>query len=327
MNSKLSIIVPVYNVEQFLDYCLDSIYQQRFTEWECILVDDGSTDSSGKICDVWAQKDNRFQVFHKKNGGLSSARNFGLRHSTGTYVMFIDSDDSLMGENLVSQLVEEMESDSSLAFTQYILKAFQDETGELKFVRCNESAEYMTTQDVMDAFALQKIAPYACNKIYRRVSIPDDIRFPEGVYYEDERFMLDYLPTINHCKSVEIGYYIYRLRQGSITQQTFTLRHAMDLFKKDFHGVETLCGRPSMRNAYLTYFASSYREYINVHCIARRHLLQNYRKQMRILSPRWIELYTSSYSVSEKIGIAIIKFHGIYLLETFAILTNILRHR
>ena len=90
---KISVIVPVYNVEKYLTKCVDSIMNQTYKDLEIILVDDGSTDNSGKICDEYVKKDKRFKVIHKKNGGLSDARNVGIKNSTGEYLSFIDSDD------------------------------------------------------------------------------------------------------------------------------------------------------------------------------------------------------------------------------------------
>lgn len=97
---KISIIVPVYNVEKYIRRCLDSIAGQTFTDWECICVDDGTPDASGKICDEYAQKDGRFVVIHKENGGVSSARNVGLDVAKGEYVTFCDSDDWVEKEML-----------------------------------------------------------------------------------------------------------------------------------------------------------------------------------------------------------------------------------
>ena len=91
----ISIIVPVYNVEKYLERCLNSIKNQTFSDWECILIDDGSPDNSGKICDDYAARDKRIMVKHQKNGGVSKARNIGLGSATGEYVTFLDSDDWL----------------------------------------------------------------------------------------------------------------------------------------------------------------------------------------------------------------------------------------
>ena len=90
---KISVIVPVYKVEKYLNKCVDSIVNQTFTDIEIILVDDGSPDNSGKMCDDWSQKDRRIRVIHKENGGLSDARNRGIQESSGEYIIFIDSDD------------------------------------------------------------------------------------------------------------------------------------------------------------------------------------------------------------------------------------------
>lgn len=96
MNNKLiSVIVPVYNVEHYLNRCVDSILAQTYSDLEILLVDDGSTDSSGAICDAYARQDARVQVIHKKNGGLSDARNCGIEHAKGRYFCFVDSDDGI----------------------------------------------------------------------------------------------------------------------------------------------------------------------------------------------------------------------------------------
>ena len=93
MNPKISVIVPVYNVEKYLCSCIDSILAQTFTDFELLLIDDGSRDKSGEICDEYANKDCRVKVFHKENGGVSSARNLGIDESKGEYLFFVDSDD------------------------------------------------------------------------------------------------------------------------------------------------------------------------------------------------------------------------------------------
>lgn len=98
---KVSIIVPVYKAEKYLNRCIDSILAQTFTDWELLLIDDGSTDRSGDICDEYAKKDTRIRVFHKENGGVSSARNLGLDSAQGEWVTFIDADDYILPDFLV----------------------------------------------------------------------------------------------------------------------------------------------------------------------------------------------------------------------------------
>ena len=108
---KISIIVPVYKAENYIRRCLDSIKNQTFTDWECILVDDGSPDGSGKICDEYAEKDERFRVFHQENQGVSAARNRGLDNMKGKYCMFVDSDDTLLGD-VMTRIIEVVENHS-----------------------------------------------------------------------------------------------------------------------------------------------------------------------------------------------------------------------
>ena len=106
MDEKISIISPVYNVEDYLKDCVESILNQTYKNIELILIDDGSTDNSGKICDEYASKDNRVKIVHKKNGGLSSARNAGLDIATGDYIFFVDSDDFLYKNSVIEKIIK-----------------------------------------------------------------------------------------------------------------------------------------------------------------------------------------------------------------------------
>src|SRR5690606_27364966 len=99
---KVSVIIPVYNAEKYLRECLDSVLAQTFTDFEVLLINDGSTDASGKICDEYAEKDSRIKVFHKENGGVSSARNLGLDNAKGEWISFVDSDDTIEQETLAT---------------------------------------------------------------------------------------------------------------------------------------------------------------------------------------------------------------------------------
>ena len=105
---KLSVVIPVYNVEKYLDKCVESIVNQTFKDLEIILVDDGSTDESGKMCDEWTEKDTRIKVIHKINGGLSSARNAGIKQAKGEYISFIDSDD-FVEQDMYATMVEALD--------------------------------------------------------------------------------------------------------------------------------------------------------------------------------------------------------------------------
>ena len=113
-NPKISVIIPVYNAESTLRRCVDSVLAQTFTDFECLLINDGSKDKSGEICDEYARKDSRVKVFHKENGGVSSARNVGLDNARGEWVSFVDSDDWVEGDILESMYKTALLSGSSL---------------------------------------------------------------------------------------------------------------------------------------------------------------------------------------------------------------------
>ena len=115
--NKISIIIPVYNVEKYLDECINSIVFQEYRNLEIVLVDDGSPDKSPQICDEWAQKDSRIKVIHKENGGVSSARNIGLQHASGDYITMLDSDDWITAE--FSEVVEFVKGKSMIVSISY----------------------------------------------------------------------------------------------------------------------------------------------------------------------------------------------------------------
>lgn len=120
---QISVIVPVYNTEKYLHRCIDSILSQTFTDFELLLINDGSKDNSGAICDEYAQKDNRVRVFHKENGGVSSARKFGVENARGTFITFLDSDDTFIEEVLIS-IAKEMDSNIDILVTSCKYSSF-----------------------------------------------------------------------------------------------------------------------------------------------------------------------------------------------------------
>lgn len=125
----VSIIVPVYNVKKYLQQCLDSILLQTNTSWECLLIDDGSTDGSDKICDEYANRDKRFRVFHQKNAGVGSARNVGLKNARGKYVTFVDSDDWAEKHFIQSLLESVADTDSCIYVRQNVISDYTQSGG------------------------------------------------------------------------------------------------------------------------------------------------------------------------------------------------------
>lgn len=222
----ISVIVPIYKVEKYLRRCVDSILAQTYGDLEVILVDDGSPDGSGMICDEYAQKDSRVRVVHKKNGGLSDARNAGLEVATGEYIGFIDSDDYIhpqMYEKLLTAL-EQTGSQISLCGYAYV----DEQTGA--FDESYLSLNPITTEVLSRMQALEKINSYrsdsffyvtAWNKLYKR-ELFANARFMKGKLHEDEFIVHHLINMASSVATIEDILYYYVQRSGSIMNSRVT---------------------------------------------------------------------------------------------------------
>lgn len=205
-NTLISVIVPVYNVENYLDRCVSSILNQEEKNFEILLIDDGSTDGSGEKCDSWSRKDARIRVFHKKNGGVSSARNIGLDNARGEWVAFIDADDEVSPQYLSIP--------KELLGCDVILKSFIERTNDVDLEFRVSKAEYLGTDSIVRWFIRQRNNAL-WDKIIRR-DIIGDIRFDSSVSIgEDLLFFTTILPKISWIATCECGNYIYIHRPSS----------------------------------------------------------------------------------------------------------------
>ena len=195
----ISIIVPVYNVEKFLYNCLRSISQQTYYKFEVILVDDGSTDTSGNICDEFVKKDKRFNVYHKKNGGVSSARNYGLDKIHGEWVYFCDADDILY-EHALETLVNKFDENVDSTMGGYIRINYQGEIIEEN--NFDETINMSIEETLVDFYRgrFNMYNGYIWNRLFRRNIIEKHhLRFREDIYIkEDGLFLVQYLCKCNH---------------------------------------------------------------------------------------------------------------------------------
>lgn len=209
----VSIIVPVYKVEKYLNRCVGSILSQTYKNLEVILVDDGSPDNSGVICDEYAQKDGRIKVIHKQNGGLSSARNAGLEIATGKYVSFVDSDDWLdckFIETLIDVMVK-TESDMSAC-------SFCRTKGDFAKRNKFEQNPKIVKDKYFAIFDENSYAGYACNKLFKREIIEKyNLRFDEKIFNgEDFPFALEYVHNSQKTSYINQDLYFYFFREMSI---------------------------------------------------------------------------------------------------------------
>ena len=214
MNPLISVIVPVYRVEPFLPRCLDSLRNQTYRNLEILLVDDGSPDNCGKICDEYAEKDHRFRVIHKENGGLSSARNAGLDAAAGEFIGFVDSDDWIapqMYETLLSALIK---WDAQLACCgRYDVR---EKTGEQKIGLCPKSDECLSGVAFAGRiFRYDGCDSSACDKLYRR-ELFNGVFFEEGHKIDDEYFTYQGFLQPRKVVCTDRVIYNYRKRASSV---------------------------------------------------------------------------------------------------------------
>lgn len=215
MNEPLvSVIVPVYQVEKYLDKCVKSIVAQSYKNLEIILVDDGSPDNCPAMCDSWAQKDSRIKVIHKQNGGLSSARNAGLDVRTGEYIYFLDSDDYI-ADNCIETLFNAIVSDGSDMCIGNLMLV--DESGNFVDSYICQKRRVLTPEDIFSTYGDESTIIFivACGKLYK-TKLFSNIRFPENKLHEDE---FTFYKVIDLCKAVSVlpdMLYFYVQHDGSI---------------------------------------------------------------------------------------------------------------
>ena len=225
----ISVIVPVYRVEAYLDRCIESIRSQTYTDLEIILVDDGSPDGSGEICDRFAAIDERVKVIHQKNRGPSGARNAGLEIACGEYVCFVDGDDEI-DPGMLGRMEHAIGSDANdLSICGY--RRFAGD--EILPPTETESRGETFTEGALWEEIFGRLNNAAWGKLYRRELI-GELRFPEGMIHdEDLIFNLNYLTRCKTGVMLNAPYYHYRIRQGSITKSGFRESRFDEITAKD----------------------------------------------------------------------------------------------
>ena len=230
MKSLISVIIPVYKVEDYLTACVESVQAQTYQNIEIILVDDGSPDNCPNMCDEFAARDSRIRVIHKENGGLSSARNAGIEAAKGEYLAFLDSDDlwtPLFLERLY-RAIEETDADFSVC----LFRRFCEEPPK----ELPETAETVV-MDRQEAFRClfnirnenMVVAP---NKLYKR-SIFGAIRYPQGKLHEDEAVIHEIIGEAKTVAWVDEAHYLYRQSPNSITTAKFNLKRLDEMYAKE----------------------------------------------------------------------------------------------
>lgn len=250
METLISVIVPVYNVDKYLKRCLDSIISQTYKNLEIILVDDGSTDTSGEICDEYAKLDGRIKAIHKENGGLSSARNAGLDIMTGEYVTFVDSDDYVSNDYVNLMYSQICKHNADIAVVSF--KMFFDGDCECIYDDVPTITVYNQKNAIRELLHIAKIKQSAWGKLYCS-ELYKTIRFPYGKLYEDLAVIYKIMLKANKTVYIDAPLYQYYIRENSIMQSDFStkqyvevefIEESMQLVEKAYPELkDEICGR------------------------------------------------------------------------------------
>lgn len=252
----ISVIIPVYNVEKYLDRCVQSVVDQTYKNLEIILVDDGSLDNCPLLCDNWMAKDNRIKVIHKSNGGLSDARNRGLEESNGKYITFIDSDD-YVDINYVKELYNAIKSNDCDISVSGIVVKYSNGTVLNKYTNIKEE---LTPKETLKKILYDDgIDISATAKLYKK-ELFENIKFPKDRLYEDAATTYKLICLSKKIANNNVPTYIYMIRNDSIAQSSFnkkkmdlikSTREMTDFIKNKYQDLNDACDRRLMY-AYLS---------------------------------------------------------------------------
>lgn len=227
---KISIIVPVYNIENYIEKCIDSINKQDYSNYELLLIDDGAIDSSGKKCDELSRNNENIIVIHKKNGGLSDARNAGIERATGEYIMFIDGDDFLYDDKCLSKIVKCIE-ETNADVIQYKMIYYYENKNKYVF---NKDLILLNKNDGNCLKKLNEsgqISVSACDKIIRSSLLKDNgILFEKGLLSEDVKWSYKLYLVTKSIQTLNENIYVYRQQRANSISTTRSMKNAHDLF-------------------------------------------------------------------------------------------------
>lgn len=311
---KVSFIIPVYKVENYLDECVQSILNQTYQDYEILLVDDGSPDRCPKLCDQWAQADARVKALHKANGGLSDARNFGLKHALGDYVIFVDSDDFWIGIDSLAKLMKVVETNPSCDFISFNCCYYYEETKTYtKWVPYADSLAVATDKDTaMHSLVASGTMPMsACLKVISRKSLSDmQLSFIKGILAEDIPWFIHLLDGSKYCMFVNEYIYAYRQgREGSITSTggERSFNSLFDILKNEVANIDNRSFSQEAKDALLSFLAYEFCILLTYECEFAQ------KKHKELLQYKWLLNYTLNPKVRK--AALVNKIFGIKITE------------
>ena len=306
----ITVVVPVYKVEQYLAECVDSILNQTYTNLEIYLVDDGSPDRCGEICNEYAKKDSRIRVIHQENKGLSGARNSAIDVFKGDYITFVDSDDWISDEMIERLYKNLIEYDAQMSCTSP--DSFYED-GTHTTTKYNGEVFVYTKEQALDCFLFNDyLTPCVCGKLYMR-NLWTSVRCPEGMLFEDQFTTYKLIDQCNKIIYCTKPMYHYRKRAGSIGHSVFNRNtyNLYDAIQEEYEYIHTRYGQevPNIAVARITWeivfvnmmIASGYKDHkvkAEIQKFARKNLTKVWKcNYISILRKGQISLFALSYPV------------------------------
>lgn len=254
----ISVIVPIYNIEKYIDTCIKSVVAQTYSDWELLLINDGSPDSSAKICQKWADTDHRIKLFSKENGGVSSARNLGLELASGEYLFFLDGDDQIACDCL-EKMMNRMTKDIDIVIGKWEL--VNDAGYEAPWIPPQKNYEGILSKEkiIQDIYSQLFYPRVIWGKLYRS-ELWKDIRFKHMIYSEDTYAMYQVLEKANNLYSINEPLYYYLQRSSGVSQKRTIRNHEDYLITLDFKYENTqknhiayqkICAEEYIRETYI----------------------------------------------------------------------------
>lgn len=315
---EVSFIIPIYKVEKYLDECISSILNQTFTDFEIILVDDGSPDNCPEICDIWAKKDSRVRVLHKSNGGLSDARNAGIEAARGDYLIFVDGDDFWVSDECLNNIMDTLEQHPGCSFINFNCSYYYSTDGSYR--KWKEYPEELCRPvDRNTALSLLTasgtIPMSACLKVIdRNVFSNGRAKFIKGIHCEDIPWFIDLLEASDKCVFTNLYIYAYRQNVNDSISASFGEKSFNDLLNI----IETETAKAESRNFSAKALEALYSFLAYEFCILLagiKSLPENLRKDSRekLMKYRWLLKHT----VNPKVRLTYLasKILGIRLTE------------
>lgn len=285
---KISVIVPVFNVEKYLSPCIDSIINQTYKNLEIILVNDGSTDSCPGICDDYAVIDNRITVIHQKNGGLSAARNAGLKIATGDFISFVDSDD-LLSVNFYQKLLQfSIENDADIVECNFMKFERPLELTQVT-TSLKENSEIFSADYALELLMKEQLKQVVWNKLYK-AKVVDRHQFEIGKIHEDEFWTYKIIARANKIVKITTALYYYRQQNESIMAERYTIKRLsgmnareerMQFMIKKFPNLTHLAVQTFWYSAFNNYQAIVRNPNVDVDATYRKMIFEKIKKNVK----------------------------------------------